>query len=103
MAEALTRAAGDRMRRLSSGSGRHNNSLQRTRASAPPSCTVELALAAEFGRWVTPERALPISWQVCGRNKWKTAVDEWNQMSTDVKTLDFARGCISMQNQLSYI
>jgi hypothetical protein len=25
---------------------------------------------------------------------------EWKQMSKDAKTLDFARGCISMQNQL---
>src|SRR6266567_2884956 len=27
-------------------------------------------------------------------------VIRWEEMSADVKTLDFARGCISMQNQL---
>jgi hypothetical protein len=39
-------------------------------------------------------------WQDCGRNKQNTATAEWKQLSTDVKTLDFARGCISIQNQL---
>ena len=36
----------------------------------------------------------------CGRNKWKVTVNEWERMSTDAKTHDFARGCNSIQNQL---
>ena len=39
-------------------------------------------------------------WQDCGRNKWKVTASEWDRMSTDAKTLDFARGCNSIQNQL---
>jgi hypothetical protein len=35
-------------------------------------------------------------WQDCGRNKYKRAVAELHQVSTEAKTLDFARGCISM-------
>jgi hypothetical protein len=38
-------------------------------------------------------------WKVCGRNNWNVAGNEWERMSADVKTLDFARGCNSIQNQ----
>ena len=39
-------------------------------------------------------------WQICGRNKWKVTGTGWDQMSSTAKTLDFARGCNSIQNQL---
>jgi hypothetical protein len=38
-------------------------------------------------------------WQDCGRNKWKLAVTECQHMSMHAKTVDFARGCNSNQNQ----
>jgi hypothetical protein len=36
-------------------------------------------------------------WQDCGRNKWKVTGNGWDEMSMDAKTLDFARGCNSIQ------
>ena len=39
-------------------------------------------------------------WQNCGRKKWKVTVNGWERMLTTAKTLDFARGCNSIQNQL---
>jgi hypothetical protein len=36
-------------------------------------------------------------WEICGRNKWKVTGKGWQRMSMYAKTLDFARGCNSIQ------
>jgi hypothetical protein len=53
-----------------------------------------IKVASGFRASISTQNAL---WQDCGRKKWKMTGNGWDQMSAYAKTLDFARGCNSIQ------